>query len=259
MRRLVCMGLVIVISLIFCACKRTDRPDPDAPITTVQQLADETTTSVPAHSELYLPEYTSQQIFEYFKEVALVMEYADGTGDISVVQKWKEPILYSVYGDYTDEDLAILTDLFTRLNKIDGFPGIYAADTEKESGSLCIHFFDQEHFNSFFSDIINGEDAYGAAHFWYYNETNEIYTADVGYRTDAEQSIRESVLLEEIINVLGISDTIIREDSIVYQYSDDNVSLSDVDWVILKLLYNPAIQPGMDAESCQTVIQELYY
>ena len=61
MRRLVCMGLVIVISLIFCACKRTDRPDPDAPITTVQQLADETTTSVPAHSELYLPEYTSQQ------------------------------------------------------------------------------------------------------------------------------------------------------------------------------------------------------
>ena len=35
--------------------------------------------------------------------------------------------------------------------------------------------------------------------------------------------------------------------------------LSDVDWAIIKLLYNPKIQCGMDAAACERVIRELYY
>ena len=51
----------------------------------------------------------------------------------------------------------------------------------------------------------------------------------------------------------------LRPDSIVYQYSDDNFTPSDVDWIILKLLYDPSIQCGMNYDSCRTIIEALYY
>ena len=82
------------------------------------------------------------------------------------------------------------------------------------------------------------------------------------FKKDLKLAIRRGYkveLLEEVVNMLGISDTVLREDSIVYQYSNDNMALSDVDWVTLKLLYSSDIKSGMDAESCKAVIQKLYY
>ena len=114
-------------------------------------------------------------------------------------------------------------------------------------------------FNISFSEFVKGEDAYGATEFWYYNDTNEIYTARIGYRTDVDQATRVSILIEEIINMLGVSDTEMREDSIVYQYSNDNTALSDIDWVILKLLYDPKIKCGMNTDSCNDILEKLYY
>ena len=61
------------------------------------------------------------------------------------------------------------------------------------------------------------------------------------------------------MNLLGVSDTVLREDSITYQYGSEAVELSEVDWVILKLLYNPKIECGMNAAQCEAVIRELYY
>ena len=106
---------------------------------------------------------------------------------------------------------------------------------------------------------VDGEESYGAAEFWYYTETNEIHTARIGYRTDIDQDTRNSVLLEEIINVLGISDSELRTDSIVYQYGSEVTALSDMDWLILKLMYNKRIRCGMDAAQCEEIIRELYY
>ena len=107
--------------------------------------------------------------------------------------------------------------------------------------------------------MLQGDYATGATQFWYYTNTNDIYTARIGYRTDISQEERNSILIEEIVNTLGITDTVLRTDSIVYQYSDENLALSDVDWIILKLLYDPAIRCGMDFDSCSRIIPELYY
>ncbi|MBQ2957998.1 MAG: DUF2927 domain-containing protein [Clostridia bacterium] len=214
--------------------------------------------TAPAHSPLYHPDYPPEQIIEYFEEVVLDMEYADGTGDVSLVQKWIAPMRYRIYGFPTDEDLSILTAFFDQLNALPGFPGICAAG-EEEAENVTISFLDHEGFYAVFSDMLGGDSAFGATRFWYYTETNDIYTANIGYRTDVGQAARNSILIEEIVNTLGVSDTVLRTDSIVYQYSDDNTALSDVDLIILSLLYDPAIECGMDAESCRAVIRELYY
>lgn len=217
-----------------------------------------TETAEPEHSDLHMPDYTLQQVREYFQEVVLKTEYSDGTGDNTLIQKWIIPLRYRIYGTTTEEDMAVLDDLFARLNAVPGFPGIYEAEAGVEE-TISIYFLDQDSFNEKFQDFFGGEDAYGGTRYWYYTDTNEIYTAYIGYRTDIDQQTRSSILVEEIINVLGITDTVLREDSIVYQYSNENMTLSDIDWLIVKLLYDPAIQPGMDADRCAEVLQELYY
>ena len=297
MRKKWCAALFLALALLLCACEfpqnddtvpsppPTQQPEfTDAPVSPLpeteppedvipeQETPDdatpeqeppddavhETEPPMPAHSELYLPDCTVQQITEYFEEVVLNIEYSDGTGSDNLVQKWLTPLYYRIYGTPTDTDRNVLNTLFDQLNAVPGFPGIYpAADELREN--VSIRFLDQTAFDASFSDVIQGEDAYGAVQFWYYTETNELHTARIGYRTDIEQSIRNSVLIEEVINILGITDTVLRPDSITYQYSNDATALSDVDMVILKLLYSPAIQCGMDADSCAAVIREQYY
>jgi len=270
--------LPVVLVLVLCACAYPPLPGINAPLPTEQTPTTEATTepptvattappattipeteaTLPAHSALYLPEYTPQQILEYFEEVVLHVEYPGEGGNPALVQKWTDPIYCRIQGEPTEEDLAVLNDFFAQLNEVPGFPGIYAA-TEQDPVNLTIGFWEQETFDAEFFDMLQGDYATGATQFWYYTDTNDIYTARIGYRTDISQAERNSILIEEIVNTLGITDTVLRTDSIVYQYSDENLALSDVDWIILKLLYDPAIRCGMDFDSCSRIIPELYY
>lgn len=274
MRNGLCVILAFTLTLSLCACSiakpkdKNTNTEQSTAIDTIGNAAATDTTgattvttpepTAPAHSPLYLPEYTPEQIWEYFEEVVLHVEYSDGTGNPALVQKWKKPLCYKINGKPTDEDLAILEDFFGQLNSVPGFPGIRPV-TEGEICNLTLDFLNEQDFLLAFSGTLHGEYAYGATQFWYYTATNELHTAHIGYRTDIDQKSRSSILVEEIINTLGITDTVLRTDSIVYQYSDENLTLSDVDWVILKLLYNPAIQCGMNFDQCRAIVQELYY
>ena len=212
----------------------------------------------PEHTALYVSGVSQEDMILYFNEVVLNVEYADGAGDTTLVQKWTDPIRFRICGDPTDEDRAVLADLFAQLNEIPGFPGIYEAQ-EGETPNLTLYFQSKEDFERDFASVIGWEEADGAMQFSYYIATNVIFEGRIGYRTDISQQLRNSVLVEEVINLLGISDTVLRSDSIVYQYGSDATGLSDVDWAILKLLYDPEIQCGMNAEECREVLERLYY
>ena len=234
----------------------TTVPETTVPATTVPETTVPETTEPPQES-MYLEGCPLETLLTYWDEVILHIEYNHGTGDPSVVQKWLEPIRCRIFGEPTEEDLRVLEGLFEDLNQINGFPGISMVE-EGEAENLTLSFLGPEDFRNSFSDVVNGEDAWGATEFWYYTDTNDLYSARIGYRTDIDQTSRSSILLEEIINTLGITDTELREDSIVYQYSNDNLALSDEDWLILKLLYHPAIRPGMGTEECHMTLAEIY-
>lgn len=229
----------------------TTVPETTVPETTVPETTVPETTAVPA------PAYPMEDVLTWFDEVVLHTEYSDGIGNPALVQKWLYPIYCAVEGDPTEEDLRVLEDFFDQLNAVPGFPGIAMAQGFQRV-TLTLSFLGPEEFRESFSEVVNGEDAWGAVQFWYYTDTNELHTARIGYRTDIDQTYRNSILLEEIVNCLGITDSELREDSIVYQYSNDNLQLSDVDWLILKLLYHPDMEPGMDREQCHAVIEKLY-
>ena len=219
----------------------TTEPEPTAP-------------PAPEHSPFYIPGIPVEDVILYFGEVCLDAEFSE-SGDATLVQKWDIPICYTIHGDTTEEDLTTLNKFTSWLNTIEGFPGIYEAD-DPVHANLNIYFCTKDELIDTLGDNFYGTDA--GVIFWY--EDNAIYDATICYRTDLDQHLRNSVILEEIYNGLGpVQDTNLRPDSIIYSAFSEPQSLTPVDELILKLLYHPDILCGMNAEECEAVIRELYY
>ena len=210
---------------------------------------------IPAHSDLCIPNLPLEDVILYFNEVCLDSEFIN-SGDPSFVQKWTSPIYYTLEGSFTEEDVAVLESFCDWLNTVDGFPGIFQTDdASKRNLRICFCGSEDELID------IMGYDFYGCdggVTFWYYD--NEIYEAIVCYRADVPQHTRNSVIIEELYNGLGpVQDTDLREDSIIYSGFSEPQWLSEIDELLLRLLYHPDIKPGMNASECAAVISTLYY
>lgn len=228
----------------------SDVPDvPDPP-----ENSEDTPPPPPEHSPLYIPGVPVEDVIRYFNEVCLDAEFVN-SGNASLLQKWAEPIYYTVNGNPTDQDLAVLEDFVSWLNTIEGFPGIYPTQ-DRLAENLQIYFCTGKELLDRMGDQFIGTD--GAVTFWYLE--NKIYDCTICYRTDILQITRNSVILEEIYNGLGpVQDTDLRPDSIIYTGYSEPQSLTPVDELLLKLLYHPQLECGMDATACEAVIRQLYY
>ena len=267
MRKLLWLFLVCALVVILPGCTQeaeiqisetTMVPETVVPVTTEPETTvPETTvpeTTKPEHSELYIPGVDVEDVIVWFNEVALDTEFSYG-GDATLVQKWTDPIAYSLEGNATAEDLQVLENFTTWLNTIPGFPGIRPAG-EGESANLQIRFGDPQMILDYLGADYENVD--GGVRYWY--DDNAIYDGVICYRDDISQYTRNSVILEEIYNGLGlIQDTNLREDSLIWQGFSEPQSLTEVDELLLKLLYHPDMKCGMNARECEAVIRSLYY
>ena len=196
-------------------------------------------------------------IIRWFCEVVLASEYPGDSGDTSLVQKWTKPVYYYAYGDVLDSDRELISALASSLNEIYGFPGMYEASSYSSS-DFTIYFCSREDFYENIGSRIGWEEADGAQTFWFNPDTNEITDAEIYVRTDITDEARVSVILEEIVNSLGLgNDTRLREDSIIWSGSSYPQELSETDWEIIRLLYDPGILCGMNYEECAEVITQI--
>ena len=275
MTRLISITLILLLMLTMIGCKagaadiapsitsaaaatvETTVPTKPPVVETVPPttLPPETTMATePEHSEFYIPDVSVDEVILYFKEVCLQAEFVN-SGDPTRLQKWLFPIYYSVNGVYTDEDYQTIQDFTGLLNSIYGFPGIYETKDFREA-NLDIYFCYEGELISRLGENFRSMD--GAVTFWYDNDV--VHTAVICCRADIDQKLRNSVILEEIYNGLGpIQDTVFREDSIIWAEFSQPQNITAMDLLILRLLYHPLMQPGMDAQDCETVIRTLYY
>ena len=233
----------------------TEAEETTAAVATTEETVPKTEAPTePTHSEFYIPGLEVDDLIAYFNEVCLDAEFSTD-GNPNVVQRWEVPIYYMLYGEYTPEDLEMLTGFTRWLNTMEGFPGIHET-TDPVQANLQIHFCTEDMLLDIMGENFIGCD--GGVTFWY--DDNAIYNANICYRTDIHQYLRNSVILEEIYNGLGpVQDTWLREDSIIYAGFSQPQALTQVDELILRLLYHPMIQRGMDAAECEAVIRQLYY
>ena len=262
MKRIV--SLLLAVMLTFCGCARSlpeKDTEPAAPPETAPSVTTEpaVTTQPPAetaplHSELYLEGLSVDALILYFEEVCLDAEIVNA-GDPAKLQKWAEPILYQIHGEPTSEDLDQISRFAQWLSAVEGFPGIREAAPE-EAPNLTVHFCGPDRMAELLGDWTRGCD--GGVTFWY--EENKIWSATVCVRTDIPQTVRSSVILEELYNGLGpVQDTELRTDSIIWSGYSEPQWMTDEDMLILRLLYHPTLEPGMDRESCAEAIRALYY
>ncbi len=254
------MFAIFVLILLLCSCNASDFYDTNS-LSTTEPTVEMTPNSNMAtprpaslHSELYIDGVSVDDIITYFNEVCLDAEFTDG-GDPNFIQKWMSPIYYMIFGSPTEEDMAKLEAFVAWLNGIEGFPGMYEIDHASDVNCeiyFCDHDTMIDQLGTNFYDMDAG------VTFWY--DYDVIHYAVICYRTDLHQTLRNSVILEEIYNGLGpVQDTNLRPDSIIYSEYSEIQELSEIDEVIIKLLYHPDIQCGMDATACETVIRRLYY
>ena len=263
---------IVVVLIIFslCACEQhapstepTWFSEPTVPVSTTPRPTEpkptepkstEPVVTAPLHSPLYIPDISVEDAIRYFNEVCLDSEFVHG-GDPSYVQKWVEPVYYTLEGSYTDADIAVLNKFVDWLNDLDGFPGIsQTQDPVRQNLRIC--FVNSQEMVSLMGSDYTYMD--GAVRFWYVD--NKIIDSIICYRNDISQYVRNSVILEEIYNGLGpIQDTGLRTDSIIYQGYSEPQWLTAVDELILQLLYHPDILVGMDAAQCEEIIRRLYY
>lgn len=259
-KRLFCL---IITAVMLCGCGRNEqKPMEDAvPPATVSAEAVQPTpepspapTPEPEHSALYIEGLSVEDVISCFNEVCLDAEFVN-SGDPSKLQKWTVPITYIINGEPTEEDMQALTGFADWLNTIEGFPGILGTDDPLRA-NLRIHFCSQQEMAAIMGD--NFSDLDGGVTFWY--DDDEIYSAVICCRNEIDQTVRNSVILEEIYNGLGpVQDTWLREDSIIYAGYSAPQSLTETDELILKLLYHPDMTCGMNKAQCESIIRQLYY
>lgn len=256
MKRLAVICLAMLLALTAsCAAPVGEPSAPDAVDTPVPDTPAPTETDTqPAHSEFYIPGLTADEVVEFFREVCLDREYGS-EGNAALVQKWMEPIAYRIGGEPTAADMYAVAGIVQQLNDIAGFPGLHEAE-QGETADLEIWFCSADELVDRMGEPFD-KNHYGAATFWF--DDNVINKGVICCRSDIDQTERISVIMEEIYNILGpIQDTVLREDSIIYQYSNANLELSPVDVLLLRLLYHPDIRCGMDAGQCSEIIRQLY-
>ena len=231
----------------------TESPTETSEIT--EAPTETTSKTEPAHSDLFLSYVSADEMVQFFNEVCLDAEFVN-SGDASVLQRWECPVYYGVHGDPTDKDLEVLSILTQWLNTVEGFPGISEAE-ETWQANMNIYFCNQQELIDRMGDQYYGVD--GAFTFWY-DSQNTVYDCIICIRTDLDQEVRNSVILEELYNALGpAQDTDLRQESIIYSGYSIPQALHPIDEIILQLLYHPSLACGMTVDQCDAIIRQLYY
>ena len=233
----------------------TDVATHSTSLPTEETIMPATVPTEPIHSALYIPGVDVEDVIVWFNEVCPDAEFVN-SGDATLLQKWTVPIRYSLHGTYTEADLATLNSFAQWLNTIEGFPGIAEA-RKSEVANLQMHFCTPLEMTELMGSQCTNMD--GTVTFWY-NMDNEIYDAIICCLNSHGQTLRNSVILEELYNGLGpIQDTSLRPDSLIYAEFSEPQELSEIDKLILQLLYHPDMKCGMDSVQCEEVIRKLYY
>ncbi len=203
-----------------------------------------------------LPTLTPGEVADAFREVALGSEYpADPAQAANTrVRKWVSPITYRVEGSPTAEDRAVLEGYFARLAALEGLPPLRPAEPGEEANFL-VTFLPPE---DFLRACPNADAATNGHMTVWWNDALELTRAEVHIRSDIDQATRSPVILHELTQSLGMPQDSGRESSILYCGDLQVTQLSDLDWLLLRILYCPRISPGMDDAQCREIIEDLF-
>ncbi|MBQ9252585.1 MAG: DUF2927 domain-containing protein [Clostridia bacterium] len=194
----------------------------------------------------------SQEALSIFSYCAFHPEYGDE--DNFRLTRWAQEITLWLGGAPTPEDRAVVDEFIQQLQQnVPHLPPIHRVKIDTQA-NIRLWFIPLYSMGYYLTDYV--EDNWGF--FTYEHPQWRIVSARVGIASDiTTQEERNHLILEELVGALGLpGDHEVYEDSILYQAPTTTQALSDLDWRMLNLLYDPRVFPGMTEGQAREALRE---
>lgn len=220
---------------------RLGAPDPSAPA--VSPAPSASLTAAPASAAPAA--LADEETLSYFSAVVFSTEYGGSSEDDNRLRRWEEPLLITVDGSPTDEDLAVLNRHIGDLQAVPGMPEIRRV---RSGGNVAIHFVPLSAMGNAVPGYVEGN--WGFFRVWW-DESLRMNRAEVAIASDVTtQPQRNHLILEEVTQLLGLmQDADSHADSIFYGPWTETQALSALDWRLVALLYRTDLSAGMTREA----------
>ena len=191
--------------------------------------------------------YTEEEI-DYFLEIALGTEYG---GAQPVIRKWRQDLKINLMGTPSETDMKTLDDVIKELNGI--IDGVSLWEVEGQA-NVEIHFLPEDEFSQIEPNYVPLN--YGF--FWVqWNGDGELTFTRILIATDEviTQAVRSHLLREELTQSLGLMrDSNRYPDSIFYQGFTNTTAYSEIDKVVIEILYLNEIRTNMTEAEVREVL-----
>ncbi len=193
---------------------------------------------------------------EAFDVCALSMEYPDAGAQQGHLIRWNEGIRIYIHGSPARKDLEMIDKMLLNLAlRVPDLPNITLVSSQERS-NVQFYFVPLNQLKDYMPNYVEGN--WGYFHLNYNNWM--IREAQVGIATDVtDQEARNHLIQEEFTGALGLlNDHYLYSDSILYQPWTTVQQPSEVDWLMLNILYSPLLSPGMEKNKIHSVLTEAW-
>ena len=186
-----------------------------------------------------------RQAVDALMESVFGAQYADGSSGFMV--RWEDPLRVYIDGETTPEDLEVIAQFIRELNeRVTWLPDISLVSNENNANVTIImaRLDDLSRFN--YPGYQTGD--WGSFSYWF--EDSLIYSARLLIASDiTTQEDRNYLIKMKLISALGLTGRLSAfKDSILYGEWQPRKDLSQVDWLMLNLLYELFLYPGITAD-----------
>lgn len=170
----------------------------------------------------------------------------------TTLTRWETPIRIFVTGSPSSDDLDQLNKFIMELaTHCPNLPNISLVDSEREANVV----FYYGPLDTLARHVDYYHEGWGSFSYQY-NGRHQIISGKIGIATDKNnRDSKRHLLREELTGLLGLTnDHDLYADSILYQPWTTVSQLSDVDWLMLNMLYDPDLACGMSATQAYRVL-----
>lgn len=225
--------------------------------------------------------YSRADLAENFGKIGFGSEFEIVDGRYTAIDidegapltRWGGPIRYGLFGDYMAGDVVGVESFAGRLHRATGLdigpargdPNLLIFFLDAAGREDVAHLFRSERDYAPLADLFRAwsNDAKWpcAAEFYYHAPDHarayEIYFAVVYIRTEVTGISRRSCIEEEIAQSLGLArdDPSIRPS--IFNDDEEFALMTDHDAALLRILYDPRLEPGMTAREALPRVREI--
>ena len=175
-------------------------------------------------------------------------------GAETTLTRWEKPIRICVTGSPSRDDRKQLNLLIMEIaTHCPNMPNIRIVEQEKDANIVLYY----GKLKTLPDHVDFYQEGNWGAFSYLYGPEGDIWSGKVGIATDkVSGAARTHLLREELVGLFGLTnDHDLYSDSILYQKWTTTVQISEVDWLMLNMLYDPDLRCGMTASEARQILR----